>query len=222
MNIVPCFWEVGPWCAGWLVEKFVFPLAIAFLVYRLAMSQLKKKRQIDFADKQLTEFYAPMLGARAAIHNHKVFDTYIYRASRFVEKKQVEAAVGSENEAYDHSPHSFVAKRARGERLDAYLAMRALFASKMAYADSDTREWYRYFYAFVEMLRVHGEKDGLTDETSLALSSSLEEKPLEPFYKHLQARTDELQKEIKGGRSKRSKVELPPEPEEPWLYLPMR
>ena len=21
MNIVPCFWEVGPWCAGWLVEK---------------------------------------------------------------------------------------------------------------------------------------------------------------------------------------------------------
>lgn len=239
MQIVPCFWEVGPFCAGWLVEKLAFPVAIAYFVYRLALYQIEKnrlanldqlarKREIDFADKQLTEFYAPMVGARAEILNHTVFDTYLYRASRWVEQEWIKREGEGESGADDTTTKLFrrnADKRMRGERVVAYVAMRTLFAEKMAFADPDTRDWYNYFYAFVELLRVdkeNSESHFLSQESAIALSSMFEEKPLELFYKHLLERTDQLQREIRGVVGERMVAPTPPEVGEPFLFVPAR
>jgi hypothetical protein len=101
--------------------------------------------------------------------------------------------------------------------------MRKLFAEKMAFADRDTREWYTYFHQFVEMLGKEKVKDGPNEETMLALASMFDGKPLEPFYRHLEERTDEIQREIKGLRVfKRTPAEPPPKVGEPWLFVPMR
>jgi hypothetical protein len=72
-----CFWESNPFCFAWLVEKLILPAVVAALVYMLAVRQLRKKRTIDFAEKQLTEFYGPMVGARTKIENFTTFDRII-------------------------------------------------------------------------------------------------------------------------------------------------
>jgi hypothetical protein len=236
VTIVPCFWEVGPWCAGWFVEKLLFPLVIAFLVYRFALKQINKtressldqinrKRQIDFADKQLAEFYAPMVGARAEIFSHTTFDQYLKRASHFVdrerrsrdEKRPIDARSWKESNDYQKELEVFfegINKRLLGERIDAYIAMRKLFAEKMAYADADTREWYEYFYAFVEMWRVYREENEaqfMSRDVLGTLGSMFDEGLLQPFYAHLRERVDYLQKEIQADE-KLTKVPAPPPP----------
>lgn len=242
MQIVPCFWEVGPWCAGWVVEKFAFPLGIASVVYWFALHQIEKtrranltqlgrKRQIDFADKQLAEFYAPMMGARTEILNHTIFDQHLTDASEFVDvlllrqrqqdwdrrgtpeyaeraearSEQVKVFVDGNNKRFD-------------KRVDAYISMRELFAKKMAYADPDTREWYAYFYAFVEMRLVCRENETsqfMTNEVQGALGSMFAERLLQPFYAHLAERVDYLQREIQG-----EMVEKKPAPASPEVGRP--
>lgn len=239
MQIVPCFWEVGPFCAGWLVEKLAFPVAIAYFVYRLALyqieknrlanlGQLERKRQIDFADKQLTEFYAPMVGARAEIFNRRVFDTYVHRATTFVEaewkKRYDDGRTAIELHELKLEPaYSAMDKALRNERMKGYVAMRDLFAKKMAFADPDVRDWFGYFYAFVEMLRVdqdNDEKKYLSTEVSIALVGMFEEEPFQAFYAYLLERTDQLQREIQGAPSEVvRKVPKPPEVLEPWLFF---
>jgi hypothetical protein len=219
--IVPCLWESVPWCLGWMVEKLAFPLAIAYVIYWLALRQLKRKRQLDYADKQLTEFYAPMMGARAEIFNDKVFDTHLYRAAAFVDMEY--AKVDGEGAGIGRRAVEKLSSSRYEGRVEAYVEMRKLFADKMAFADRDTREWYAYFHAFVEMLRRHEVKHGPNDETVAALASMFEEKPLEPFYRHLEERTDDIQREIRGLRVlKRRPAEPPPKVGEPWLFLPSR
>jgi hypothetical protein len=239
-----CFWGNSPWCAGWIVEKFAFPLAIAYAVYRLALNQIEKtrqanltqldrKRQIDFADKQLSEFYAPMVGARAEIFNHTLFDQYLKRASQFVDQRRLKREKDrtideqhlNETKAYGEQLKRFfegINKRLLGERIDAYIAMRKLFAEKMAYADPDTRAWYGYFYAFVEMWRVYREEgDGqfMSQEVLGALGSMFDEELLRPFYAHLNARVDYLQKEIQGVRIEKAAASMPPDVPYPKDFL---
>jgi len=208
LEIVPCFWEVGPWCAGWIVEKLVFPLAVAYVIYQLALrqiastrqgnlEQLDRKRQIDFADKQLTEFYAPMLGARAEIQNHTVFDQQLVDAKRYVfERRRKREGIQSAEQGTDERREQYTAidaelkrfwggvnDRLLGERISAYIAMRSLFAQKMAFADVDTRAWYEFFYAFVEGWRVHRdlETNPFTTDEVIAMTMLDEERIFSRF-----------------------------------------
>jgi hypothetical protein len=226
MGIVWCLAGKEPWCLGWLAEKLFFPALIAVLVYKLAVRQLKKKREIDFAEKQLAEFYAPMLGARAAILNHTKFDNYLNSASYWEDWARRQERVGrkvSPETAREHKEYgkeldrffAHINDRLLKERVGAYVSMRDLFASKMAYADSDTRAWYDYFYAFVEMwreLRANRKADppDLSPEVVSRLGQMFSEQHLQPFYAHLSSRVDELQGEISGSVVAKTHVPVPP------------
>jgi hypothetical protein len=245
MRIVPCLWEVGPFCLAWFIEKLLFPLGIAYAVYRLALYQIEKtrlanltqldrKREIDFADKQLSEFYAPMVGARAEILNHTLFDQHLRRASAFVDVQRQRRDKARElDEEYIHESNEHareletffegVNKRLLGERIDAYIAMRELFAEKMAFADADTREWYAYFYAFVEMWKVYrdeSEDQFMSREVKGALASMFDEELLQPFYSHLNERVDNLQNEVRGVSTPKKAAPKPPEVASPQDSLP--
>jgi hypothetical protein len=173
MNWSLCLSGTTPWCLGWIAEKLLIPGTIAILIYRFAVLQLKRKRAIDFAEKQLAEFYAPMLGARAEILSHTKFDQYLRNASFREHSERLERAGRlptseslTEDQQYTESLKRFfgsINDRLLGERIDAYVAMRTLFAKKMAYADEDTRRWYEYFYSFVEMWRVTRDNERLED-----------------------------------------------------------
>jgi hypothetical protein len=209
-----------PWCASWFFEKLVIPVLVAVAVYTLAVRQLKKKRAIDFAEKQLAEFYAPMLGLRTQIMSHAAFDRHMHTAaSREVDARNALTHASLPKERMDdeefQSYLSWVKDRMVNERVTTYIRMRDLFAEKMAYADPDTREWYEYFYSFVEMWRLLRENDThgrslFPSGVSGKLWTMFSEDGLEPFYDHLRDRVHFLQVEIAGGRPQKTGAPKPP------------
>ncbi len=225
-----CFWEVKPFCVGWFAEKLIFPLLVAGLVYQFAIRQLKKKRAIDFAEKKLTEFYAPMVAVRTDILAFTKFDRTVRNASQLVdirkqkeERRSPEQYMTSEyvasSETYQKELETFfegLNKRFLTEGIDALLAMRKLFVTKYAYADDDTQRWYDYFYAFVEMwrtIRANKIEAFLSGAVEQIIGQMFDEGLLQPFYAHLQERARFYQGEIGGERVRRNTAPDPPSAE---------
>ena len=220
-------WSSEPFCLGWWLEKLMLPALIAFLVYSFAVAQLRKKRSIDFADKQLTEFYGPMIAARAEIFNHTMFDRYMRAASRHAdavklrreEKRRVDAEYVTDANAYGEELEKFfetLNTRLYNETIESYISMRKLFAAKMVYADADTQAWYDYFYAFVEMWRVMRDNDKntfLPRGVGALIGTMFDEELLQPFYMHLKERGAYLQAEIAGRKIGKKLAPKPPSTE---------
>ena len=222
-----CLWGSEPFCLGWWLEKLMLPALIAFLVYSFAVAQLRKKRSIDFADKQLTEFYGPMIAARAEIFNHTMFDRYMRAASRHADaaklklekNRKVDAEYVNESNAYGEELGKFfetLNTRLYNETIESYISMRKLFAAKMVYADADTQGWYDYFYAFVEMWKVMRDDDNdtfLPHGVGALIGMMFDEELLQPFYAHLNERGAYLQAEIAGRKTAKKPAPTPPSTE---------
>jgi hypothetical protein len=228
-----CFWGVTPFCFGWFAEKLIFPILVAVLVYKFAIGQLKKKRAIDFAEKKLTEFYAPIVAARTDILAFTKFDRSIRNASQLVdirkqkeERRSLEEYVTQEYaakaEAYQKELEAFfdgLNKRFDGEGIDALVEMRKIFVTKYAYADDDTQRWYEYFYSFVEMwrmTRLNKSETFMSPAVENMLGGMFDEELLQPFYTHLQERARFYQGEIGGLKVAKATAPAPPsaEPED--------
>ena len=202
----------------------MLPAGLLLVAAKFAIWQLGKKRAIDFADKQLAEFYGPMVAARAEIFNHTMFDRYMRAASgheharelkRQGERKIDRAYLADVGNAAGELERFFDAlnERLYSETIESYVAMRKLFAAKMAYADEETRAWYDYFYAFVEMwttIRKNDKEGFLPARVGGALGAMFAEELLQPFYAHLRERTANLQAEIAGRKVTKTPAPKPP------------
>jgi hypothetical protein len=225
-----CFWEAKPFCVGWFAEKLVFPLLVAALIYQFAIRQLKKKRGIDFAEKKLTEFYAPMVAARTNLLAFTKFDRTVRNASQLVDiRKQREERRSMEEyatreyaasaEAYNKELETFfegLNKRFLTEGIDALLTMRKIFVENYAYADDDTQPWFDYFYAFVEMwrtIRLNKTEAFMSGGVEQIVGQMFDEELLQPFYAHLQERARFYQGEIGGSKVTRTPAPTPPSAE---------
>src|ERR1043165_494748 len=221
LTCVWCFWENTPWCLGWLAEKLLFPALITVVVARFAIWQLGKKRQIDFADKQLSEFYGPMVAAQAEIANHQRFDHYMPAVARRDRAERLnpenKTSSGEDDITVVYDPFwKGIGRRLVGERINAYVKMRKLFADKMAFADPDTQVWYDYFYAFVEMwevFRKDNEERFLPSTVRGDLGRLFDEQMLQPFNAHLRERCAHLQRAIAGDKSPKNTAPSPPSSE---------
>src|ERR1044071_1414270 len=219
-----CYWESTPFCFAWLLERLFIPASVAALVYFLGIRQLKRKRAIDFAEKQLTEFYGPMVAARVQIENFSGFDSILRAAAHYAHARALEGEEGrnltmeraerfqqesKEAEAfYGALDEQFLTKG-----IDALIAMRSLFAAKIVYADDDTQPWYDYFHSFVEMWKTHRENKTnkfMPRTVSATVGAMFDEELLQPFYLHLRERAAFYHGEIAGKR--RAKVPAPAPP----------
>lgn len=223
---ISCLWGLEPFCGAWWFEKLFLPGLIAYFVYRLAVRQLKKKREIDFAEKKLTEFYAPMVAARAEILNFTIFDRILRNASQLVDiRKQKESKRTitppdlAEIDNYGRELKTFfegLNKRLLSEGIDAYIRMRKLFAEKLAFADEDTQPWYDYFYSFVEMWNVTRTNKGeqfISPPVEATVGAMFDEELLQPFYAHLRERAAHYQSEIGGKHRSKAQAPSPPSTE---------
>jgi len=166
-----CFWEGTAFCFAWLVEKLFIPSLVAGLVYFLGIRQLKTKRTVDFAEKQLTEFYGPMVAARAEIEGFTRFDRILRTAAGHADSLHQERYRGhgitteylTEIDAYTKELERFydgLNDRFRTTGIDALIRMKDLFARKIVFADPDTQPWFEYFH---ELFRVSNCKILLTE-----------------------------------------------------------
>jgi len=166
----------------------------------------RRQRRLAFLERQLKDFYSPMLGLRNEIRMRSELRVRIHDTAGRVWKELCERArevsvdtLGSLSR--DRFPEfakliEYDNKQLQDELLPAYREMIKLFRENLWLADPDTRTYYQPLIEFVELWDRWLEKS-IPGEVIERLGHS--EEALQPFYAHLQQRHDSLRGRIEAG-----------------------
>lgn len=167
----------------------------------------RDQRRLAFVEKQLKEFYSPMLGLRTEVRMRTELRVRIHNTADAVWRSLCENArqVGVEalrDISQTRGPEfkkliDYDNKQLQEELLPAYRQMAKLFRENLWLADPDTREHYQRLIEFVELWDRWLAKS-MPAEVIERLEHS--EDNLKPFYEHLQQRHDDLRAKIKQGK----------------------
>lgn len=166
----------------------------------------KKQRVLTFIERQLCEFYSPLLGLRSEIRmrselRSKVQDTAEFVWRRLCEENR-EIGAHALQKLTSERVNEFTKiieydnRRLREELVPAYRKMVNVFRDNMWLAESETNEYFGPLLEFVELWE-RWLAGSLPPEVLKALEHG--EKSLYPFYDHLQMKHDELRKKLASG-----------------------
>lgn len=177
-------------------------VTIGFVVAR---QRDEYKRKLDFCERQLNEFYAPMHARRTeilALSNFRLHVSSVSGAVHGEYAKSMEEMSPSDKGRYSkqlcdtfltHIPYDN--KQLEEVILPLYRDMQRLFMEKLSYADPDTVDYFDTLVGFNESWnRV------ATMDFQVAEKVIVREEALKPFYEHIRARTEELRGALKTGR----------------------
>lgn len=167
----------------------------------------RTQRKLAYIEKQLAQFYTPMLALRMGIKADGELRVYMQNKTREVweQLSSTERELSREAQRkldekrvpeflkvieYDNS-------RFTEQSMPAYKEMLKVFRENLWLADSDTKEHYAKLVAFISISERILSKS-LPEE--IIQSVSMSESELQPFYTHLQSRHDELQQRLKIGQ----------------------
>ena len=165
------------------------------------------QRRLAFVEKQLADFYAPMLGIRNEIHSRGDLRVRVHDAANVVWRELCEQARASGEEAsrdlienrrtefrklieYDN-------KQLTEESIPAYKRMATIFREKLWLAEPETVAYYQQLIDFIEIWDRWLDKS-IGPEILEKLNN--EEEALYPFYQDLEDTTRRLREKIKSGK----------------------
>jgi hypothetical protein len=182
-------------------------LLAALITAGFTSSRERRTRQLEFTQKQLAEFYSPLLALRAETHAEGVLRKHIGDkadvAWRHLVEESERMSPAEGRKLIDERKPEFMKviehdnATALEVLLPAYRKMVALFRDNMWLADDDTVEFYPQVVTYVSGLSRVLEK---TVPVELVAHIATSEKELDPFYAHLRVRHDELRAIIESGR----------------------
>jgi hypothetical protein len=178
---------------------FLFNLLIALLAgyfgFKYVLKQIKTKMRLDFKERQLREFYSPLIGYRKRILAMSELRVAIYNASetKFKEVYMTNPNSSEENsKRYDNSK-DYDKKQFREELMPLYDKMVTIFTENYYMAESETKNYYNELIMFVEIW--HRElSEAIPREVVTELKHT--EERLKPFYNDLDNQTNKLSKEL--------------------------
>ena len=182
-----------------IVAPLVSGLVGAAVVYHFGVRQLRIQRRMTFAERQLSEFYAPLAGMRTQILAKSEMRLRVSSAADAAWREICESYRGQimHNHKELFAPFKKITeyenKQLEIELLPLYRRMLELFTSQYHLADAETRTHYQEFLEFVEIWN-RAQEDSLPTEVLIKLKH--DEDKVKPFYQHLLARMQELQDEI--------------------------
>jgi hypothetical protein len=194
-------WPVSAWAAlGGLGGVIVG----AVLTSVLASRREQRKRQLEFLDKQLSEFYSPMLGLRSEISAHSALRVRL-QSEAGAAWQALSAAAAPSSEAQRLTADRFPQFQAliecdnnklREKLMPAYRKMLDVFRNGLWLAEADTRKHYPALVEFVDIWERW--LDGsLPDEVVGRIGHT--EENLSQFYDDLQTQHDRLRKLVANG-----------------------
>jgi len=167
----------------------------------------RDQRRLAFVERQLKDFYSPMLGLRTEIRMRSELRVRIHDTADVVWRELCEHARQVSVDALGQLSQTrgpeftkvidYDNKQLQEELLPAYRQMAKLFRENLWLADPDTREHYRHLIEFIELWDRWLAKS-IPGEVIERLGHS--EDNLKPFYEHLQQRHDDLRARIKQGK----------------------
>ena len=184
------------------ISGFVGVVIGAWLTSRRERAQ----RRLSYLEKQLKDFYSPMLGLRNEIEMHSTLRIRIQETANTVwqERCSQENERGSDALTAFHQSRSEAFKRVieydnvkfQGELLPAYRQMVKLFREGFWLAEPQTRSHYSNLIEFVEIWERWVAKS-IPGEVVSKLGHS--ENNLKGFYEHLRSKHDELRTKLEQG-----------------------
>lgn len=165
----------------------------------------RKQRRLDFVEKQLQDFYSPMLGIRNEIRMRSELRVRIQHASNVEWAKlcaRADKSVGALRDLESARSAQFAKlieydnDQLETELLPAYRQMAKLFRDNYFLADYDTRAHYGQLIEYVELWN-RWAANSIPPEVTTNLGHT--EAKLSGFYEHLQAKHDSLRKKLEDG-----------------------
>lgn len=176
--------------------EFVIPplttLLAGYIGVRYGLKQIKVEKRLEFIEKQLKEFYSPILGRNKYIHAKSEYRLKIHTISRRQWKEKAERgitqSIGSVENEIEYDNRQF-----DEEFLPLYREMLTIFRDGYWLAEPETRKFYNELVEYVEGWN-RSKGKGVTGETMREIGHS--EGKLKPFYEELEKRTEILRFEL--------------------------
>lgn len=170
---------VAPFLAGWFGLKY-------------GLIQIKEERRLTFVEKQLSEFYSPLLGLHKEIRAKSELRVKIEEAGGKLWNEGVAAGLPPSIEPTEKEI-AYNNKQLRDEFLPMYREMLAIFRKGYWLAEPETRNFYADLVEYVEGW-TRWEAGGVPPAVMQKIGHT--EEKLRPFYNELTERTDVLRKEL--------------------------
>ena len=181
----------------YLIEltKILIPLVAVYLVYRFGIKQIINQKRLEFVDRQLREFYSPMISYRNTIITIRELQENIFKATDIKWKEFCEInpkPTDQDFRKYDNSL-KFDKKQFREEIITLYDKMVSIFNENYYLAEKETRNYFNELYCYVNIWHRWLE-DSIPYEVAIELKYS--EESLIPFYNDLDKQEKILTKKL--------------------------
>lgn len=174
------------------VVSVVAPVVTGWLGLQYGLQQLKEQKRLAYIEKQLSEFYSPLLGLHKEIRAKSELRVKIQKVGGEVWKENIQAGLQpsikpTEKEIeYDN-------RQLREEFVPMYLQMLEIFRKNYWLAEPETREHYTALVEYVEGWN-RSLAGGVSGETMQRIGHT--EANLKPFYNELEKRTEALRLQL--------------------------
>lgn len=181
---------------------YLFPLlgvlAGAYLGYFFGARQIRTQKRLESIERQLREFYSPMIGCLKKIRAKSELRFEIEKASNLAWQKICKE---HPKPFLDHEKHFepfrksilYDNRQLRKELIPLYDKMVSIFTDKLYLAESSTKKWYSELCRFVELWH-----RWLAESISAEVIQKLDhtEERLKPFYQDLENQLEKLRNKL--------------------------
>jgi hypothetical protein len=186
------------------LAKIVLPslltLAGGYLGYQYGIGQFRKQKKFEFVERQIREFYSPMIGCLKQIEAKSKLRYEISKASDPAWRK---ICAQHPHPFEDHEKYFEPFKKSilynnnqlRNELIPLYDKMVTIFSENYWLADAETRKWYSELCGFVELW--HRWLDESIPAEVIQEMNHTEER-LKPLYQNLDICLENLKKTLVG------------------------
>ena len=183
-----------------IASPYFLTLFSAYIGYRFGVDQYRKQKKLEFVERQIREFYSPMLGCLNQIRAKSELRYEISKVSDLAWKK----IVAQHPQPFeDHEKYFEPFKKSilydndqlRNELIPLYDKMAMIFSENYWLAEPETRKWYSELSMFVDLW--HRWLDETIPSEVIRDMNHTEER-LKPPYENLNTSLEKLQKILVG------------------------
>lgn len=174
------------------VISIITPLIAGYIGIRYGLKQIRVQRRLDFVEKQLKEFYSPLLGMHKEIRAKSELRLKVEQVGYEVSKQQISKGLTPDIKPTD-GEIQYNNQQLEKEFLPLYNKMLIIFRENYWLAEQETKEFYSRLVEYVEVWN-RWFNQGIWSEVARKIEHT--EEKLKPFYRELEIRTDILRKEL--------------------------
>lgn len=178
------------------IVSVIAPVISGYIGVRYGLKQIKLQKQINLIEKQLDQFYSPVIGLHKEIKAKSEFRFKINELSTDAWKENARN-IGRNGNAPEvvsmHKEIEYNNRQLKEEFIPAYNKMLDIFKENYWLAEPETKEFYTELVEYVEVWNRYL-KDGLP--VGVLDKINHDEGKLKPFYEELENRTKFLRDKI--------------------------